>query len=709
MQIMKNLQNGVKIMLENDRILIKNIGISDCGSFHGVHNIELSDSTEKNFTIIIGISGMGKSTIFKLIFWCLFGTHYDPKTEFDASDEGIINLDRLKNLKVGENTSSSVSLSIHDQNGEKYVLTRTLTATNHRETNSKKFDSLNNSMVNAGIQTDESVKMKMRNDEGDQIIEKDSRIIKNTILNIFPQNLSDFFLFDGEKLLQFQNKGNAAELIEKGIEKISGLPIVDNLIENAKKTHGAIVKHIADKDVDSSGLAKLLQDTENEIADKKSKLTSKTSSLSRTQKVYDAIIEKIQKNESGEKIQKRIGTLEKERTDLNKIITKNNGKMKDFLFEKIPELLVRTTLEQAEEIFANLEDEDKIPPSISRGAIDKILNSDPLRCICGRPFEKDDDSWDKLDDIKKVIIDDDISQGITQGRGLISQILDRSIPEKVKTGYFDFVETGNNATRSKDKILGELDELNEQMKTVTFDDKENYPEKKRKLWDEISVLNSEITDLKDSLEGLETQRVEREKKLTIRIEHEKVDQQERNKILLIKAVEKFAAEKRSEIVDKLRKKTEDATSKYFLESAPQKELFHHVSISPKYDITACDSEDYVKELSKGQSHVLGLSYVSGCRQITNTNTFLFIDSPLHNISGESRNEISQVLANNLPGVQVVLFVTDSEYTSGDDKGAKPVRHYVNPSNKVWKEYEIQTATTDDGINTKVIKEYKRNE
>ena len=30
-----------------------------------------------------------------------------------------------------------------------------------------------------------------------------------------------------------------------------------------------------------------------------------------------------------------------------------------------------------------------------------------------------------------IIIDDDISQGITQGRGLISQILDRSIPKKI--------------------------------------------------------------------------------------------------------------------------------------------------------------------------------------------------------------------------------------------------------------------------------------
>ena len=705
---MRNLLNGVKSMSLNNRILIKNITINNCGSFYGEHKIELSDSLEKNFTIVIGLSGMGKSTIFKMIYWCLFGEHYDPKTEEDSSDEGIVNLDGLKNLKVGENITSSITLSIHDEKGEKYVLTRNLTATNHRESNSKKFDEGNNSMIDSGIQIEQSSKMKMKGDNGNLEIEKDSRIIKSILSNLFPQNLSDFFLFDGEKLLQFQNKTYAAKLIEKGIEKISGLPVVDNLIENAKTTQKAIIKHIADKDVDSSGLAALLEQTENEISKTESKLASKNEFLTRNRKLYDAIIAKIQKNETGDKIQKKIKTLDIDKATTTKEITKNDGKLKDFLFEKIPEVLVRKTLKQSENIFAGLEDEDKIPPSISRGAIDKILSSDPLRCICGKDFKKDDSSWEKLDEIKKIIIDDDISQGITQGRGLISQILDRSIPNKVSKEYDEYIETGHTARRNKDKILVELDELNEEIKMIEFDDDENYVQKKSKLWDDISVLNSEILEIKEKLEILDTQKKEREKKFNLKIEHEKVNVQERNKIIIIKAVEKFALEKRSEIVDKLRAKTEEATSRYFLESAPQKEIFDHVTISPKYDITACDSEGYVKDLSKGQSHVLGLSYVSGCRKITNIDTFLFIDSPLHNISGDARNEISQVLANNLPGVQVVLFVTDSEYTSGDEKGAKPVRSYLNPSNKVWKEYEIQ-KTIEDGINTKMIREYKRNE
>ena len=149
---------------------------------------------------------------------------------------------------------------------------------------------------------------------------------------------------------------------------------------------------------------------------------------------------------------------------------------------------------------------------------------------------------------------------------------------------------------------------------------------------------------------------------------------------------------------------ESATSKYYLESAPEKETISEVQISPNYDITARDASGYIVKLSKGMAHVLGLSYVSGIRDITNTNTFLIIDSPLHNISGISRNEISDVLSKYLPGVQLILLVTDSEYIHGDLKGAKPVRDILKNNGKIGKEYIINKIITNN-IHSRRIEEY----
>ena len=42
----------------------------------------------------------------------------------------------------------------------------------------------------------------------------------------------------------------------------------------------------------------------------------------------------------------------------------------------------------------------------------------------------------------------------------------------------------------------------------------------------------------------------------------------------------------------------------------------------------------------------------------------------------------------------VFFVTDTEYTSGDEEGAKAVREYLNPQTKVGKEWIINVTCTE---------------
>ena len=98
--------------------------------------------------------------------------------------------------------------------------------------------------------------------------------------------------------------------------------------------------------------------------------------------------------------------------------------------------------------------------------------------------------------------------------------------------------------------------------------------------------------------------------------------------------------------------------------------------------------------------------MAGIRKITHTDTFLIIDSPLHNISGKARNLISEVFSRYLPGVQIVLLVTDTEYTYGDDKGAEPVKNILRKNGRVWKEYSIE-ATEDNGITSRSIEEHTK--
>ena len=45
--------------MDKERIFIKRIDINNVGRFYDSHSITLSDSFDKNITIIIGLSGRG--------------------------------------------------------------------------------------------------------------------------------------------------------------------------------------------------------------------------------------------------------------------------------------------------------------------------------------------------------------------------------------------------------------------------------------------------------------------------------------------------------------------------------------------------------------------------------------------------------------------------------------------------------------------------
>ncbi len=696
---------------EKERLFIKKIDIENCGRFYGSgHSIFLSDSPEKNITIIIGYSGRGKSTIHDLIYWCLYGEHKKhTEDEHRGLDYGLINTDALESLSKGESVTASVTLSLHNNKEEKYLLTRQLQATYVHDSTKRDFEPQNNSRVPSGMEFVTSSKLIMKNESGDKIIEKNSNIIKNEINKQFPQNLSDFFLFDGENLVKFKNQTSSSDFIKDGITKISGLEILDSLMKNSKNTAEKIQNHIGGKSANAAPYSA----AETRLTTQKNALNleieSDARNLSNTQTLLDAILEKIKKNKDGSKLISDQLKEQRTKTGASKELKQNNDNIKDMLFEKIPQILIKDVLQNSEIIFERLENEDKIPPSISRGAIDKILNSTPLRCVCGREFEKNEkegEPWTVLNKIKGAIIEDDLSQGISLGRDLISRIIDVTSIQKLRGDFDTLLGVRRDKRRTMQESDAEIDRLARELKDIEYDEQEDLGSLKAKHWEDYTTQSGLLKIKRDELLEKEEEWNNNHKLLEGALEKEGQYDAEKEKIVLGKAVHKFTKSLEKRIEEILRSETQKATSKYFLESAPEKQTFDRVDISENYDIMVKDSSDLVASLSKGQAHVLGLAYVAGIREITHTNTFLIIDSPLHNISGIARNQISEVFSKYLPGIQVVLLVTDTEYLHGDPSGAEPVINILRKNGRIWKEYFIEEIETKEGIQSRRIEEYK---
>ena len=209
--------------LEN-RIWIKKIEITNCGRYYeGPHTLEFEDPSQRNVTIILGESGTGKSTIHDLIYWCLYGEHKPQKkrkTEENETHYGLLNTDKLETLKVGEEVTGTVALTIHNEKGELYYLTRSITARYNKERSGRILDEQNSSEVRKGTEFTVEQRLMQKNESGKREPTEDFWVIKHRINTIFPQELSDFFLFDGEELDKFQQASESTDYVRSGIEKI---------------------------------------------------------------------------------------------------------------------------------------------------------------------------------------------------------------------------------------------------------------------------------------------------------------------------------------------------------------------------------------------------------------------------------------------------------------------------------------------------------
>ena len=432
--------------------------------------------------------------------------------------------------------------------------------------------------------------------------------------------------------------------------------------------------------------------------------------------LLEQTVQQIASSSEGKRIEDQIKEQDKILKSTRKEQKENEKQIHDFIFEKLPLLLISDTLQKSENSFGVLETLNLIPPSITREALDKIFKENI--CVCGRDFEENDDVWERLNEIKKAVLDKDTTSGITQGRTVISQMFDASNITDVKTKFIELQNSSSELDRTKLEAIAKKDKYFEEQEGIKGVKGVNYDELiqlRKDLLSDLAGLGADIKSDEEDIIKKEEKLSEEDKKYKLKLAYEGKHEKELAKQTILNAVEKYSKKKRQEIIETLRAQTEEFTGKYFKESAPQSSEFADlppkgigpVKISSNYDITAVNKQGREKTLSKGQAHVLGLSYVSGCRQITSKDTFLFIDSPLHNISGDSRNEIAEVLSKHLPDVQIVLFVTDSEYTSGDPEGAKAVREFLNPQTKVWREWIINVTCTE--CKDKILFQSKENQ
>jgi len=690
--------------MERSMLYIAKIVLCNYGNYLGENVLELSTDVNRPITIIHGKNGRGKTTILNAIVWALYGKQ---KRGDITTDEGIMNKYVIEQLQEGKSIDTYVELWLYDNEGPQYHIKRTLTATKTADVNKRQIDIKNESHTSQGVSFMLNLLAYHRPYGKHQLELVDESTAQLMISRIFPEKLSSYILFDAELLDEFLTQSDK-DLVKKGIEEISGLPLIDHVAEGLEETQQKFEKKLK-KDVSVEDL----NDDKEDLEQKKSGMVSK-------EQEYAHELEEIERNDNeclkylkthGEaRISDKEEQLEKIRSEvkiLNEQINKHGDELREFILSHYYKLNLRNEFGIVMQKFQDWENEGRIPPPISSAMLDEMIRSPPSECVCGRTIEENSVEMEKIKQVREKIIDSVIIQEISRGRERLSTMLENTSNEKISEAYNDF---RNKLAQCREQRRIKRIEEKDVLEYLGGHPVEEIKEKSRLLKknaERRTALGMEFTRLSDGIEDVGGKITSIQKKIDSATAINKGNDNINKKIDLCVLANKKLRTLKTELLLDFKKRTEDATSKYFLEITSDNKDFGAVKILDGFKLKVVDKNGLYKKLSAGQSHCLGLSYIAAIRKITKQNYFIVIDSPLHNISQEERLELIHYLPRYLK-TQLTLLVTDTEYTAKPQKDIRgpqleSVRDVIIRDGTLWKEYLLEEVKDSNGsVGTKIV-------
>ena len=679
---------------------ISNITIKNYRTYYGEKPpIEISTDSKKPVTVIHGISGRGKTSLLNAIHWCIYGKEKNDVKQKKETSEGLVHSYALDTLEVGKEENMFVRVIMVDEDDRiVFEIEREIIFKKINSNNDEGWNDDIQAVIPTSIQTETKATFGFRDIDTDELVRIQSLDgIKDRLEVIFPEILSSYVLFDAELLRQFEEQ-NEDKLVKKGIETITGLPLINSAIKNIEKENRKTTNSNVSEKAEFKSLGNNIERLEKEI-------DSKEKENKKYQEKYDANQQEIKEittflikndDEAISKREEEIKIRDKEIKDLGNKVDNTKHEMSRTIFENLSNYYLRKSFLKVNERFEKWTEQGLIPSRFTKEALQSLL--DDKMCVCERPLgEHEEDHREKIAKAIQKVYEAAMGTEIGKIRASIENILEDTDNQnsplrkeeynKNKTDLAKY-RTARSAKASENKKAKEDYDPNIHDKNTVKQVRRNKLEKENdKNKTEISGNNLKLKIYKDKLK-ISMHEYARFKKVEVK------DTFAKNKINLADYAEKILRQSSETLFKDFKDKVEKTTQEYFLEIAPQKEEFYGVEIDDEsFAIRTLRAKDKEKTPSQGQAHSLGLAYISGIRSVMKQNYFMMIDSPFHNISQESKLLACVDLPTKLGSTQITFFCTNTEYRGKieEDELSEEIdsaRNVLKENNLLGAEYNL---------------------
>ena len=632
-------------------MIIQRIDVENYGPYKGVMSLDLSVSDKKNIILIKGINDTGKTSLYKAINFCLYGESSDPNRQKHVN--------RTKRETDDGRTSVTI---IFEHNGDNYQITRHIDF--KKTSRYENLDIRNHSFKVIRNGTPESITS----------IEDEKRFIEY----ILPEEASQFFLFDGEKI-QGYTQNPPRPNIKTAIEMILGIKELLNAIDDLKKINTIQeqkVRNELSKFEEYTGEKEDLEKLAENNKKKDEKISELESQIQTLQEQKSQFESELKKFENVKEIleQKKISENKLEKTEQD--IENTLESIRNFNDHELAIWLIIPFLKKFKDMNKSRFDfhTKKIASQILKNNL----------CICDR----------KLDEKSILAIQDIIESELTPFddiQNCSNELLDKYGINQNKDHYLKLVKELSDFKELKISLETDIESKTKEIGIQSSTQSNEYNNLKNEY--EICqnnlrqkrIMNADLRSKRDEDQRLYDSKYRFVSRKKISVEFDKENKRQMLIKLILKSINEFV----DEIVESRKSEIENIASQFLKDITNAPDVYTGISLDDAYRLHLKIKDhstvpSWERGPSAGQSQVIAHSFIAALNKFTAKEAPIIIDTPLARLDDIHAENIVRSYPH--MGKQIIILYQPREL---DERLIESIRPHIRS------EYEIKRDLIDN--------------
>jgi DNA sulfur modification protein DndD len=629
-------------------------------------DIEFAADDVRNVTVVHGINGAGKTSLFYALNWAFFG---DAVVDDNAR---LVSKATLTDVAPGERFVTSVQVEF-EHNGAKYVGVRSI-------------DVEKRSPEPSDFHTDAPTFSLTRT--GPDGRSREVRAPREELNGILPESVRSYFFFDGERIDQFARPENAAQ-VKTAVMSVLRVELLDQAIRHLRATASSYEEELK-RHVAGTPLADLIE-KRRQVVERLQKSQQEVDDLEAEIKAADRRIATIEDDlalfaESRPLIARK-GELDGTITELERERAQLFARL-GVAIQRGAFLAAAPAVDQAMQLLEEKREKGQIPSGIRETLVEDLLAQE--RCICGRSLAEGEPAREQILSLKQGLFSQRLEDAVMAAaarlrlaanqRGEVADALRELLAEEASLH-----DSLHESIEERSEIEKQLGQIKEDEIEGLMAKRADHRKKQQDLIGRRGAALQRVATLEEEAEDLQKHIAKAEVSETRASDiQRRLDLTRRSELAVKRARAEFADEMRAHIQEEAR-----AIFRRLIWKDAQ---WQDIRLDDDYQLDVIDRFGFpaLADLSAGERQVLSLAFIVGMAEIAEqavgAEAPLVMDTPFGRLSTQHRLNIIK----EIPTLtrQLVLFVTDEELR-------KETRGELEP--KIGAEYHLEfdqlTGTT----------------